>query len=177
MEYEEEGDQWQSGYECTFVDEPPDDLICLICTFVARDPQQLTCCGRIFCQGCLARHRSTSPKCPNCSRMISNFPDSRSERHIKALRVLCNSNRLGCRWVGELRYLSAHEKECQLARVECPNKCSEIVQRKDLHLHTTFKCPLTSQSPPTHHTVTTHSLHIVCMYVWCVYVWYMHACV
>ena len=141
MEYEEEGEQWQSGYECTFVEEPPDDLICLICTFVARDPQQLTCCGRVFCCGCLARHRSTSPKCPNCSRMISNFPDSRSERHIKALRVLCNSNKLGCSWEGELRHLSAHEKQCQLARVECPYKCFEVVKRQDLYSHTRFKCP------------------------------------
>lgn len=156
MEWEGVGEQWQSGYDYTFVEPPPDDLVCLICRYVAREPQQLTCCGRIFCEGCLKKHRSTSPKCPNCSRMISNFPDSRSERQIKSLIVLCNSKRLGCQWKGELRHLPTHEKECQLSIVECPNKCSEVVCRKDLETHVTSKCPRRRYKCPHCHQLGTY---------------------
>lgn len=139
METESSG--WESGYDCRFVREPPDDLICLICTFVAREPRQVTCCGRVFCRGCLERHRVDSPKCPNCSRMISSFPDSRSERQIRELEVHCSSYGLGCSWVGTLRNLQAHEAHCSLTRVECPNKCSEVVLRRDLDRHTSELCP------------------------------------
>ena len=41
------------GYSCQFLEPTPDALTCLICTFVARDPQQAICCGKVFCKGCL----------------------------------------------------------------------------------------------------------------------------
>lgn len=160
----EEGREWVGGYDCRFVEQPPDDLLCLICTFVARDPQQLTCCGRVFCEKCIVRHRASTPKCPNCSRMISNFPDSRSDRQIKALRVHCNNYGLGCPWTGELRHLSAHEKWCTFARVECPNKCSEVVLRMTLKEHAESKCPRRRFKCPHCHQYGTYraimSVHI-----------------
>ena len=158
-------DEWITGYDCIFVRDPPQDLICLICTFVARDPEQLTCCGRVFCRTCLEKQRSNSPKCPHCSGLICNFPDSRSERHIKSLRVRCNSYRMGCVWEGELRSLHIHDRVCTLSRVDCPNKCSEVVLRKDLQYHIDSSCPRRRYKCPHCHQYGTYraitSAHIL----------------
>ena len=68
------------GYDYEFVEPPPDDLICLICTFVAKDPQQLTCCGKIYCQVCLEEQQKCSNRCAQCRKVgAASFEDQRSK--------------------------------------------------------------------------------------------------
>ena len=67
------------GYDCEFVETPPDDLICLICTFVAKNPQQLTCCGKVYCQVCLKEQQKRSNSCAQCRKEgAASFEDQRS---------------------------------------------------------------------------------------------------
>lgn len=69
------------GYDYKFTEPIPDDLLCLICTFVARDPQQLTCCGKIFCTSCLDILGKNQP-CPNCRKeKWKSFSDKRSNNY------------------------------------------------------------------------------------------------
>ena len=71
------------GYDLNFVEDPPDDLICLICTLMAKDPQQVTCCGKIFCRVCLTEHKKYSDACPQCRKVGgSDFMDQRSKKAI-----------------------------------------------------------------------------------------------
>ena len=37
------------GYDCDFVDPVPTSLVCLICRLIARAPQQMVCCGKVYC--------------------------------------------------------------------------------------------------------------------------------
>ena len=69
------------GYDYQFVDEPSDDLKCLICLCVARDPQQHGDggCGKIFCTSCIDKHKRTNDKCPNCRKVMNTFKDERSK--------------------------------------------------------------------------------------------------
>ena len=67
----------KKGYDHQFVEPPPDDLLCLICLFVARDPQQMKCCGKVLCNTCLKEHRKRSIKCPQCNVNIDSFEDKR----------------------------------------------------------------------------------------------------
>ena len=67
------------GYECRFTDPPPDELLCLICSCVAREPQQMDCCGKIYCKTCLQEHKEHSDTCPECRQQGTGFTDSRSE--------------------------------------------------------------------------------------------------
>lgn len=71
------------GYECQFVSEIPNALQCLICTFAARQAQQVDCCGKVFCKCCLKKLKeSNTRKCPNCRKKDWNsFPDKKSEGH------------------------------------------------------------------------------------------------
>ena len=37
------------GYCYNFIEPPPKELLCVMCSLVARDPQQLLCCGKLSC--------------------------------------------------------------------------------------------------------------------------------
>ena len=68
------------GYDLKFVSSPPDDLLCLICMFPAREALQNTCCGKIFCKNCINKYKERKKECPNCRDTQGNqFPDRRSE--------------------------------------------------------------------------------------------------
>ena len=41
------------GYDYEFVQEVPDDYICIICHLVMRKPVQTAKCGHQFCKECL----------------------------------------------------------------------------------------------------------------------------
>ena len=71
-----------AGYDYTFVDPVPDALVCLICTFVAREPQQTVCCGKVYCKDCLDGLERHSTKCPQCREELQCFPDKRSKPYI-----------------------------------------------------------------------------------------------
>ncbi len=72
------------GYECDWVEDPPDDVKCQICLTVARDPQQHggnKGCGKIFCAVCIAAHQKNSQDCPNCKKQLTQslFGDIKSK--------------------------------------------------------------------------------------------------
>ena len=57
------------GYDHQFVEKYSDGLLCLICLCVARDPQQLSCCGKLLCKGCLQEHK----KIPTTALNVENI--------------------------------------------------------------------------------------------------------
>ena len=67
------------GYDCKFMDPPPDKLVCQICLLVSGNPYQVTCCGRVYCKACLDEHKKHSTICPNCRKRGQDFPDTRGE--------------------------------------------------------------------------------------------------
>ena len=75
----ESPDSSEGGYDYTFVETPPDRLMCQICQAVARAPHQVTCCGRVYCETCLDKYRRRSSNCPNCRKRGQDFPDTRGE--------------------------------------------------------------------------------------------------
>ena len=69
------------GYDCDFLEPPPDALLCLICTFVAREPMQTDCCGKLYCKHCLYEHSKLSQQftCPHCRQDGNGFIDRKSK--------------------------------------------------------------------------------------------------
>ena len=62
-----------SGYaHSMFVAEPEDDLKCLICLGVARDPLQHEECGKMFCKCCIEEYGKDKP-CPHCRDQQSSY--------------------------------------------------------------------------------------------------------
>ena len=65
-------------YDYKFITEP-DDLKCLICMSVAKDPRQHGKCGRLFCKECIDKYGEGNP-CPNCRmKKPQYFEDARSK--------------------------------------------------------------------------------------------------
>lgn len=130
------------GYDYFFLDEPPSDLICPICHLVASSPQQVSCCGRVYCDGCLAELKQRSKwlfRCANCREdEPSSFPDRKTSGQINALRVACTKREDGCDWRGALRELAIHLKHCDYADIHCPFSslgCPARPLRKDILQH------------------------------------------
>ena len=141
------------GYHYKFVDgEPPSDCICQSCTFVSQDPQQVSCCGNIYCKGCLQQLKESANdfKCPTCHNDISNnyFSDTRADKRIKSLEVYCTNRESyclqddsSCQWKGYLKDIDTHLQQCPYQFISCTNDCWEYVQRKQLQYHLENDCP------------------------------------
>jgi len=86
----------------------------------STEPIQVMHCGHRFCRSCFKRVVQHSEKvgqllCPidrNIVNLENVFQDKGMERMVGDLEVKCSFENQGCEWIGELRYLDAHEKEC-----------------------------------------------------------------
>lgn len=130
------------GYMCEFIDPPPNDLRCIMCLRPAQDPQQSTCCGRLFCKFCLAERKKTTSECPQCHEPVHCFYDRASDARIKQFSVHCSKSDEGCEWVGQLRDLEEHLEGCDFSSSSCPKGCGEAVLKSRLEDHVQFECPL-----------------------------------
>ena len=132
------------GYSYKFIDaDLPEKYNCAICTFVARDPQQVTCCSHIYCKSCLLhlKQRSGSFNCPTCRQHLDGryFPDGRIDREIKDLGVYCPNDE--CQWIGTVKNMETHITECPYQSIECSNGCGENLQRMKMETHVSEECP------------------------------------
>jgi len=104
-----------------FVGEVPDELICIICHVVLKEPVQIMTCGHRYCSECYkqleqrAEQTHTPLLCPiDREAVLPNtvFPDRAASRRIGSLQVECGNRDRGCTWVSDLRELQGHEQEC-----------------------------------------------------------------
>ena len=130
------------GYDYMFLEEPPSDVVCPICRLVAREPLQVSCCGKIYCKSCYTELESQSKwslRCANCrEEEPDSFPDRKTAGQINSLRVACTKREEGCLWRGALREVSRHLSRCEYADMSCPFNslgCSVRPLRKDLEEH------------------------------------------
>uniref|UniRef100_A0A1X7U8K0 RING-type E3 ubiquitin transferase n=1 Tax=Amphimedon queenslandica TaxID=400682 RepID=A0A1X7U8K0_AMPQE len=137
------------GYSCNFVHgDPPDEYLCHICTLVARDPQQVTCCSNIYCESCLDTLKEKGQLgqgfiCPTCRSSLEGkyFKDGRVERGIKSLEVYCTNADSGCQWMGTIKNMNTHlNNSCTCQLVLCTNGCGEKIRRSALKTHLTDNC-------------------------------------
>ena len=134
------------GYQCKFIDELPDDLLCKSCRHVARQPHLISCCGEQFCHTCITPILQDKKPCPSCKEdTFTTLMNKRDHRKILALRVHCTIKDRGCQWTGKVEQLDTHldvnSGDCQYVDVECPEKCGQQVQKHQLVTHIANECP------------------------------------
>ena len=134
------------GYQCKFIDELPDDLLCKSCRHVARQPHLTSCCGEHYCHTCIAAILQDNKPCPSCKEdTFTIFMNKRDHRRILALRVHCTNKDRGCQWTGKVEQLDTHmdvnSGDCQYVDVECREKCGQQVQKHQLATHIANECP------------------------------------
>ena len=111
----------RGGYDLQFAETLPSHLVCLICGFVAREPHEMSCCGKLYCKSCIQGLRATSSRqCPNCHRVGEpSRPSQKSDSLIRGLMVCCKNASRECRWLGKLEEIDSHLLECPKAPVKC----------------------------------------------------------
>ena len=132
----------EGGYDLKF-DDPPDDLVCLVCHMVARDARQVECCGKVFCKYCIEEVNSRLGHCPNCRKKSPNiFTDHHTDRQVKQLKVTCDNEEKGCQWTGTLGDYKKHKGACDFVEIACSNSCSEMIFQGFIREHLETACQL-----------------------------------
>ena len=135
------------GYECEFVDQVPDDYFCKLCKHVAREPIIASCCTEVLCKACIDAIVQDKKPCPSCEDVETESlgPHKKYTSKILALEVHCTTKDRGCPWTGQLHHLNAHldvtTGDCEYADVECPKKCVQKVQKRNVDTHLANMCP------------------------------------
>ena len=134
------------GYECDFVETPPDRVLCKICQNPCRDAYLTGCCGTNFCHSCLQQLKkgtAVNKACPMCrEEKFRIFPNKGLDREIKSLSIHCDNRRDGCTWSGEVNDVEKHiTADCQFVEVNCPSKCGLKLKRQCVEQHVAKECP------------------------------------
>lgn len=110
-----------SGFDCDFIQQVPEELTCSVCHFTINDPIQLEGCGHLMCKLCFNQLRDYAQRngnqltCPVDRSFIDInrvFEDRSAKRRILNLDVNCSYKIHGCKWTGTLKYLEEHERKC-----------------------------------------------------------------
>ncbi|XP_066934050.1 calponin homology domain-containing protein DDB_G0272472-like [Clytia hemisphaerica] len=134
------------GFDVKFVEKlDKDNIECVICFMVLREPLQGSKCGHRYCKKCIEEFHEKNPKkCPQDWQDNEWFKDLGKEREILDLKVRCKNHRDGCTWQNELRDQEEHLKTCDFVTIQCNLQCGEPVLRKNLKNHLDKDCPLIS---------------------------------
>ena len=143
----------ERGYDYTFIQQPPEPLICRLCRLPARDPRLSKCCRYNFCESCLserANNSRTSNKlitCPVCSDYnFTSDINKQARMEILSLQVYCPNKAMGCSWRGKIPEIRDHmikDDGCPVVSVKCG--CGKTVVRGNLTEHYRNDCPVTPQ--------------------------------
>ena len=142
----------KGGYDYSFVDAPPKDLVCKICRRPSREPHLSVCCGYTFCKTCLEGAKQADSvddeiknACPICRKKnFTTVLNKQNERAIKNLHVFCTNKDKGCDWQGEMSRITDHlanSDGCQFEETNCSNECGLSLQRQCLSKHVDTECP------------------------------------
>jgi hypothetical protein len=92
-----------------------EDMSCVICAEIMRNPSTMGACGHVFCRDCISRVCERSRKCPLCRRRLSRDelrPVTELATAIDALAGKCPK----CPFRGPLSDVHTHERECDAQR-------------------------------------------------------------
>ena len=143
----------RGGYECEFVEKPPEVLQtdCSVCLQILREPHIVSCCGYSFCKACIERVQAKHKPCPLCVQSeFTVIHDKRLQRSLNELSVRCVFQKDGCGWIDKLGALDQHlnvnpDPETRLAGcgfivLGCEH-CGESIQRCLIKEHESEQCP------------------------------------
>ena len=135
-----------TGYEDErFETKVDDNLHCVICTEVLKDPVQCRRNEHHFCRNCIIEHLKHSQNCPICKDPLTVETLVKPQRFLantlSSLKISCDNAQRGCRAVVELGSLNTHVASCGFSPVPCSNDhCEEIISRRDKEIHENKVC-------------------------------------
>ena len=135
-----------TGYEDSRFDKKVDDnLHCVICMEVLKDPVQCPRNEHHFCKNCITEHLKHAQNCPTCRDPLTVETLAKPQRFLAStlasLKISCDNSERGCRALVELGSLNTHVASCGFSPVPCSNdQCDEIISRRDKEIHESKAC-------------------------------------
>ena len=131
------------GHDCEFVDQLPDHLSCIVCLTAFKEPHLLSCCGQKVCFTCITFIKNGGQPCPHCrEHNFITMLDKDFNRQVLNRKVYCYKKHAGCDWIGDLRHLEDHSRECNHVEVNCSWNCGQKIVRHKLREHEEDECLL-----------------------------------
>ena len=136
---------------------------CLVCHLVLRDPIQVGCCGKRFCESCITPIKAERNVCPHCQAKgdaFQWFRDEAQRQTIMELKIYCSNQKQGCDWSGELCHLTNHlnsdpsknsdSQRCQFSSsYSCPYCSFYSASYRDYTVHHKPECEMFPVSCPS----------------------------
>jgi hypothetical protein len=109
-----------------FLEEPPKEFLCGLCTNFVKKPTECSKCGQLYCEVCIneLKHKTekrrfeclvcTCPKEPRTPSLIL-------KKMIGESKIFCLFTNKGCLEVVDLDSLAKHEIKCPFKEVVCEN--------------------------------------------------------
>ena len=109
-----------------FIEVPPKEFLCGLCTLVVKKPAECRKCGQLYCERCVNELKiKTEKKVFNClvcfcQREVRN-PSLILKKVIGECKIICSNAEKGCVELIELDCLNKHEEKCPYKEVVCEN--------------------------------------------------------
>ena len=136
----------EEGYDVSrFVGEVKEDLLCLICDEVPKDPRLCKNKDHVFCSTHISRHLKNSQTCPYCRDPLTvetlRRPTGFLKKCLDEMKIMCDHHYRGCPEVARLEDLPKHVDQCEFAPVMCRNEgCGMVVNKRDKENHERNLC-------------------------------------
>ena len=135
------------GYDVSrFIGEVRDDLLCIVCQDVPKNPR---CCqnkDHLFCHAHILRHlQQNSHTCPVCRDPLTpetlRCPTGFLKNYLDDLKIKCDHHDRGCTDQVRLEDLQRHVDQCGFTPVMCGNEgCGMVVNKRDKEKHEKSFC-------------------------------------
>ena len=135
------------GYNVSrFIGEVRDDLLCIVCQDVPKNPR---CCrnkDHLFCHAHILRHlQQNSRTCPVCRNPLTpetlRRPTGFLKNYLDDLKIKCDHHDRGCTDEVRLEDLQRHVDQCGFTPVMCGNEgCGMVVNKRDKEKHEKSFC-------------------------------------
>ena len=132
----------QEGYDVSrFVGEVKEDILCLICKDVPKDPRLCKNKDHFFCLAHISQHlKQNSQTCPYCRDPLTpetlRSPTGFLKNYLDDLKIKCDHHDRGCPDVVRLEDLPRHVDQCGFAPVICGNEgCGMVINKSEKENH------------------------------------------
>ena len=110
-----------------FVGKIEDFFKCPLCKKIVKKPQECIYCQNLMCKNCV----SNVVKCPyGCESLQVNQPSKFALMSYMKIKIKCCFEKNGCEYIGRIKDITDHEKECDNAEVKCVNPICEVILLK-----------------------------------------------
>lgn len=102
-------------------------FICPFCKKIVKKPQECIFCQNLMCKSCVVNVF----KCPyGCETLTVNQLSKFAMLSYMGIQLKCCYSASGCEFIGTIKEIHSHEKDCDYSEIKCVNPVCDVVFMK-----------------------------------------------